>query len=151
MSLMAYLTFWHWWILAFGLLAIQILKPGRAYFVSTSIGAGISGVVLLLAPQLVWQWQALIFSAFSLAAIGILKFYVKRHPLFANELFIRNSAEQLLNRIFTLNEPINNGLGKLQVDDMTYTIEGADMPGGSRVRVVGFNNAALQVSKVTSS
>lgn len=151
MRLLVHMAFWHWWILSVVLLAIQIINPGRAYFISTSIGAGIIGVVLLLAPQLGWQWQALIFSTFSLAAIGILEFYVKRHPLFANDSPTRNSATKLLDRSFTLSEPINNGMGKLQVDDMTYAVEGADMPGGSTVRVVGFENAALRVRKVTPS
>lgn len=148
MSILENMTFWQWWLLAFGLLGIQILRPGAAYFVWMGIGAAIAGLVLLLAPQLVWQWQAIIFSTFSLAAIGVWRTYVKRHSLFADERFIRNSAEKLLDRIFTLNEPINNGLGQLRVEDMTYTIEGDDMPGGSQVRVVGFDATALRVARV---
>ena len=148
MSILEHMTFWQWWVLAFGLLGIQILRPGAAYYIWMSVGAGIAGLVLLLAPKLAWEWQAILFSAFSLSAIGVWQIYVKRHPLFASEHFIRNSAEKLLDRIFTLNEPINNGLGKLQVENNTYTIEGDDMPRGSQVRVVGFDDTALLVSRV---
>lgn len=151
MSILENMTFWQWWILAFGLLGIQLLKPRTTFFAWMGIGAAISGLVQFLAPQLVWQWQVIIFSVFSLAAIGISKNYVKHHLLLITESDSRYSAEKLLDQIFTLHEPIQNGLGKIHLADTTYTIEGEDMPGGSQVRVVGCDYTALRVSKVAPS
>ena len=44
-----------------------------------------------------------------------------------------------------LDQPIENGFGKVTVDDSTWKIKGADLPAGSKVRVVGADNTILNV------
>jgi membrane protein implicated in regulation of membrane protease activity len=46
---------------------------------------------------------------------------------------------------FTLVEPIQDGMGKIQAGDTVWLVHGADAPAGARVRVVGVNGTVLKV------
>jgi membrane protein implicated in regulation of membrane protease activity len=138
--------FWHWWVLAVVLVVIEIIAPGTAYFIWMGVAAGITGVVLMLAPALSWEWQLLIFSVFSIASIVLWRLYAKRNPVQTDEPHLNRRGEQYIGRTFTLTEPIVNGLGKLRVDDTTWRIESNDLPAGTRVRVTGVNGTILRVT-----
>jgi membrane protein implicated in regulation of membrane protease activity len=49
--------------------------------------------------------------------------------------------------MFTLEEPIVNGRGKIHVDDSTWRVEGEDCPKGARVRVTDAEGVILKVSR----
>ena len=53
-SYLASIDYWHWWILAGILLIIEVAAPSF-FFLWLSIAAGITGLVLLAAPELGWQ------------------------------------------------------------------------------------------------
>lgn len=46
--------FWHWWVLALVLLALEIAAPGT-FFLWLAVAAGVVGLILLLLPALAWQ------------------------------------------------------------------------------------------------
>ena len=73
------LTYWHWWILGAVLIMIEIFAP-EAFFLWMGIACGLVGFILLLAPELGWQYQLMVFSIFSLVSIAAWRLYLRKHP-----------------------------------------------------------------------
>jgi membrane protein implicated in regulation of membrane protease activity len=60
----------------------------------------------------------------------------------------KQSSILYVDRVFTLDDPIANGIGKLRVDDATGKIRGSDCPARTRVRVVDVDGGILVVESV---
>jgi inner membrane protein len=52
----ARLEFWHWWILAALLAAVEAMLPGM-FFIWFGAAAAIVGVVVLILPDMGWEWE----------------------------------------------------------------------------------------------
>lgn len=138
------LTFWHWWILALVLLVLEVFAPG-AFFLWMGVGAGIVGAVLLVAPDMGWEYQLMIFSVFSIVAIAMWKIYIRKHPTETDRPTLNRRGEQYVGRVFTLDSPIVNGSGKIRVDDSTWKIRGEDCEAGTRIEVVSVEGTVLKI------
>lgn len=145
---MTSVTFWQWWIAALVLLVLEVFVPG-AFFLWMGVAAGVTGLLLYLIPTLGWEYQLLLFAVLSVASIIVWRIYLRRHPTATDRPTLNRRGEQYVGRLFTLEEPIVNGSGKIRVDDSTWKIEGADCPGGSRVRVTGVDGTVLRVEPVS--
>ena len=47
----------------------------------------------------------------------------------------------------THDQPIEGGRGRVRIDDAFWTVEGADLPLGTRVRVIAVNGMTLKVQE----
>ena len=145
------LTLWHWFGLA-ALLAIMDVVLGASFFlVWLGVSAFTVGVLLWLVPQLAWEYQLLIFTIQSLASIAFWRVYLKKHPTTTDKPRLNRRSEQYVGRVFTLEEPIVNGRGKITVDDSSWRVEGADLKAGTRIEVTGVDGVILKVSAVEKS
>ncbi len=140
-------THWHWWVLGIVLLIVEVFAPG-AFFLWLAISAGLVGVLVLLVPAIPWVYQILAFAGFSVASIVLWRVYSKRYPIRTEAPTLNRRAEQYVGRVFTLDQAVVNGSGKIRVDDSTWKIEGADCPAGTRVRVTGADGVILRVEAV---
>ena len=145
MELLNNLDYWHWFILAVLLVILEVFSPG-VFFIWMGMAAGIVGIILLAVPQLDWQYQLLIFALFSVTDILAARLILKRRPIKTDQPTLNRRGEQYTGRVFTLQEPIINGEGKIHVDDTTWKIRGKDCPLGSHVRVTGADGVVLLVS-----
>lgn len=144
MTWLAELSWWHWWVLALLLLTVEMIAPG-VFFMWIGIAAGAVGLVLLLAPEVSWQWQLLIFAIFSIASIlGFLKFR-RQHPIATDQPGLNRRGEQYIGRSFKLTEAIENGNGKIRADGVYWRVQGEDASVGSNVKVTGVDGVILQV------
>lgn len=141
---MSHVTFWHWWIAALVLFVLEAFAPG-AIFLWMGVAAGVSGLALYLIPTMGWDYQVLLFALLSVASIIVWRTYLHRHPTATDRPTLNRRGEQYVGRVFTLEEPIVNGEGKIRVDDSTWKVRGQDCPRGSRVRVVGIDGAVLSI------
>jgi membrane protein implicated in regulation of membrane protease activity len=144
MDLLQNLEYWHWLLLGVILALLEIFSPG-VFLLWIGIGAGVTGLVLLLIPDLAWQVQLVAFALFSFGAIVAAKVFLSAHPLQSDQPNLNRRGEQYVGRTFTLQQAVVNGEGKIRVDDSTWKIHGSDCPAGTRVRVVGVNGVVLQV------
>ena len=142
--MLQHLTYWHWFILAAILVILEVFAPG-AFMLWIGIAAGVVGAVLYFMPSMTWEYQFIIFSIASVGSIVAWRSYRNTHPVTTDEPTLNRRGAQYVGRVFTLDEPINNGIGKIRVDDSTWKIEGADCPAGSKVKVVGIDNTVLKV------
>ena len=147
-SLIQQVDYWHWWILAGILLLIEVLAPSF-FFLWLSIAAAITGVILLAAPEIGWQYQLIIFSGLSVVSIALFRRYQRRNPAITDQPALNRRGEHYIGRTFTLEQPVVNGVGTLRVDDSTWRIAGDDLPAGTRVTVTGVEGAVLEISPVS--
>ncbi len=138
------LVFWHWWVLAVFLLVIELLSPGF-FFLWMAISGFVTGCVVLLMPSISLDMQVFIFSILSVAAILIWKVYVKKHPIETDKPLLNKRSAQFIGRVFALIEPIENGQGKIKVDDSIWKVRGEDCDIGAKVKVIGADGVILDV------
>ena len=145
MELIINLAYWHWLVLALLLIIVELIAP-TAIFLWFAVAAVIIGLILLLFPDVNWETQLILFSVLSIAAIIAWRFYVKKHPPADNEYpTLNRRGEELVGRVFTLEEDIIDNYGKIRVDDTMWKIRGLDIGAGNRVRVVEVDGTVLVV------
>lgn len=140
-------VFWHWWIIGLLLLGIELLAPGE-FFMWMGISAVVTGGVVLVGPEMGWQFQVVIFGILSVASITGWRLYQKHNPPQSDEPLLNRRGSQYIGRTFELADDMRMGRGKIRVDDTSWRVEldeGGDLPAGSRVKVVDISNTVLKV------
>ncbi len=140
------IDFWHWWVFAAVLLAIEVFAP-TTLFLWTGISAGIVGIVVYFADSLSWQNQFLLFAVLSIASVFAWRFLARRRQRSEEEPLLNRRGLQYVDRQFTLQEPIVNGEGSLRIDDTIWKVTGDDCAVGERVRVTELEGHVLKVEK----
>ena len=136
--------YWHWWVIGIILIILELFAPG-AFFLWMGIAAGIVGVILLVAPDMGWQYQFMIFAVVSVVSIVVWRIYLNKHPTATDKPTLNMRGQQYVGREFTLAEPVVNGVGKLKVDDTMWKIVGKDCDSGTKVRVSEADGAILKI------
>ena len=91
----------------------------------------------------------LLFAILSVVSVLVGRKYLQqRGAMESDQPMLNRRGEQYVGRVFTLNEPVVDGTGRVQVDDSSWRIEGQDMAAGVRVKVVAINGSTLKVVKV---
>lgn len=137
-------VFWHWWILAGVLLIIELSSP-VFYFLWMGIAAGLVGLLLLVIPGIPIELQLVLFSILSIIAAVVWRRYREKHPPVSDQPLLNKRGRQYVGRIFTLEHPIVNGVGKVIVDDSTWRVKGPDLPAGSKVLVADIDSVIFVV------
>jgi membrane protein implicated in regulation of membrane protease activity len=137
--------FWHWWVLAVILLALEVTAPGT-FFLWLAVAAGVVGLIVLILPDLYWQVQVLLFAIAGVAAVGAWRLYARRLPQTSDDPTLNRRGEQYVGQVFHLSEPITDGRGRMKVADTVWRVAGPDLPAGAKVRVVGVDGTVLRVS-----
>ena len=135
-----------WWILALVLIAIEVILPGY-FMLWIGIAAGITGLVVLVAPDLSMLGQALVFVVLAFLSCAAY-WYGLRPRLMRDEpgdALLNRRGEQKIGQRYVLVEPIVHGRGKAKVGDGLWLVSGPDLPAGAMVEVVGVEGAMLLV------
>jgi membrane protein implicated in regulation of membrane protease activity len=142
-------SYWHWLILGFVLIAAEIVVPGT-FLLWPGIAAVITGV---LAYSTQWPWQALaaVFAVLTVASAVVgRRLYARLRGPVADEPALNRRAQGFVGGCHTLETPILDGRGRMKLGDTTWKIVGPDLPTGTRVRIVGVDGIALKVEKIES-
>ncbi len=139
------LGYWHWWILAAVLIIFEVFAPG-AFFLWLGLAAAAVGGIVYLMPGMEWEYQVLIFSVLSVISIIVWQKFFRQNASDTDQPTLNRRGEQYVGRVFTLDEAIVDGMGKIRVDDSTWKIHGDDCPAGTRVEVTSANGTILEVS-----
>jgi len=136
--------YWHWYILGVALIIIEMLAP-TFFALWVGISAFLTGTILYLVPSLAWEYQVLIFAVLSIASILAWNQYYAKNPIATDEPLLNRRGEQYIGRVITIKTPIEDGQGKIRLDDSTWKIEGHDCPSGTKVKIVSLQNVVFQV------
>ena len=141
------IVFWHWWIVAVVLVCIEIFAPA-AFFIWCGIAAAIVGIIALVIPGISWQIQFLLFAILSVLSVVGGRMFVKRPGVMdSDQPNLNRRGHQYIDRTFTLDEAIVNGVGRVHVDDSYWRIMGPDLEAGSKVKVTAVDGSTLIVEK----
>lgn len=143
---MMQLQWWHWWIAALVLAAVEALLPG-AVAIWFAAAAAVLGTLLVVMP-IPWQLQAVLFGVLSFASLGVWHLYKRRRPETSDLPLLNRRGEQYVGQLAELSEPIVEGRGKVRLGDGYWTVRGPDLPAGSRVRITGSEGVVLIVTAV---
>lgn len=146
-ELIGKLLFWHWWIAGLILLGVELLVPGE-FFLWMGISAGLVGGVLLIAPDLGWEFQLVLFGMFSVVSIVGWRFYQSRYQPQSDQPMLNRRGRQYVGQTFVLDKDMPLGRGTINVDDTTWRAvcdAGDDLSAGSLVKVVGIDGTTLKV------
>ncbi|MDP1906785.1 MAG: NfeD family protein [Hyphomicrobium sp.] len=140
------IVFWYWWALAAILLVFEMMLPG-VVFLFLAIGAAAAGLVLLIASDLSLELQLVIFAVVSVvSAVGLRRTLRRLQHVDGPATSTLNArGEALVGQIFVLDAPILNGRGRIILGSGSWTVTGADMVKGARVRVTAVNGTELAV------
>lgn len=139
------LAYWHWWVLAAILIALEITAPGYV-FLWVASAAATTGLITLILP-IGWQWQFIIFGVLSVAIVIYARKLVKKYAKETDQPDLNRRGNQFIGKTFTLHEAIENGSGRVKIDDTSWRVEGDELEVGTKVRVVAMNGASLVVQK----
>lgn len=146
-GMLDHLQFWHWWILGLLLLILEIFSPA-AFFMWMGIGAGLTGLVLMLIPGLSWETQFIVFAILSIVSITAARLWLRRNPIRSDQPLLNLRGSELVGKVFVVESPIINGSGRVRVGESNWKVEGPDCEAGASVRVVAADAAILKVEPV---
>jgi hypothetical protein len=149
MILLDQIDYWHWLIVAVVLVVLEVFSPG-VFFLWLGVAAAVVGGILWLMPELSWQTQFVMFAVLSVVSIIVARVVLIRRPIETDEPTLNRRGEQYVGRVLVLTEAIENGVGKVRVDDTQWRVNGVDSPAGTRVRVTGVDGTVLRVEPEAS-
>ena len=141
------IVFWYWWVLAVILLGVEILAPGFFFLWLALSGLAVGGVLLLI-PSTSIEIQLVLFAVSSILSVLVWRRYGIQHQIETDHPLLNKRGAQYIGRTFSLIEPIENGRGKIKVDDSIWTVQGDDCPIESKVEVIAVNGILFTVKLV---
>ena len=132
-----------WGCAALLLMAAEAFAPG-AFMLWLGFAAAGTFVLVALLP-LPAIWQAVVFVLLSFVSVGIYLGYFRGKDRASDQPLLNRRSEQMIGQVFTLQEAIVDGRGRIKFGDALWTVEGADLPAGTRVRVIAADSMVLKV------
>ena len=134
---------WFWWVAAGVLLILELMAPG-VFFIRLAVAAAFTGLVDMQTPMS-WQAELLIFAAASVVSVLAGRALLSRRVNNGDNQYLNQRQQRFIGHTYVLKHAIVDGRGKLTIEDTTWDIRGADLPAGSRVKVVGTDGPELIV------
>jgi len=149
-ELFSQIEFWHW--LSFGcvLLILEMLAPSTL-FLWMGVSAIFVSFLEWLMPNMSWQIQFLVFGIMSLVSFFAWRYWSRIKGLDKSDdeyATLNQRSAALVGRKAVLADALQNGHGRIQLDDTYWRVEGEDCPAGTQVQVTGVDGATLLVKPV---
>lgn len=141
------LVFWYWWVLAVICLVIEILVPAF-FFLWMSVSGLITGIIAWLIPSISTDIQIMIFSVLTIMTITAWRIFGKKYVIETDQPLLNRRGSQYVGRVFNLHEAIENGEGKIKVDDTIWKVHGEDCDINTKVKVIASRGTVFDVEKV---
>ena len=137
---------WGWWIIAGGLLILELALPG-VFFMWFALAAVVMGLLHFILPLSLMAELIL----FGILAVGFAiagRMWLARRSDADDGHRLNERQLAHVGRHFRLKEPIKDGRGYLIIDDTRWEIEGPDMKSGQWVEITGADGLRLKVKPV---
>ena len=140
---------WNWVVLGFILLLLELVFPG-VFFVWFGLGALLTALVSLLFYNLpwiaFWEVEVVFFLIFSVIMVLIGRNFFRRDRE-TDEPLLNRRTDQIIGKTVVLDEPVRDGKGRIRFDDTIWRVKGPDLPEGTGVKVVAFENGVFTIEK----
>ena len=140
---------WFWLILAALLSVAEALIPGvfLAWFGAAAFVTGL----ISFAVDLTLAQQSLVFAFTSGLSVIAARFFTSSSQPAEDLPNLNRREQQLVGRIFKLDEDMVGGRGKVRVGDSSWQVEGPDLSAGAMVEVTGLRGNTLLVTPVNDA
>lgn len=137
------LTAWHWLSIAVAMLVLEMFS-GTVYLLWISFAAAITAL-LMWAFDIGWEAQVALFTIVSILSVVAWYLYDKKRDKTPARPLLNKRGHQYIGRTFQLSHAIENGVGKINVDDSSWKVKGADAPVDTKVKVTDIEGTVLIV------
>ncbi|MDQ0503856.1 NfeD family protein [Xanthobacter agilis] len=145
MTFLSNLGPWAWFVFGALLLVAEIAAPG-AFLLWLGLAALATGALGLVA-DLSWQVQVVAFAALAVVAVLVGRKVSPSPGKASDRPFLNRRAQGFVGRVFTLDEPIVDGTGRVRIDDTVWRVTGPDTAAGTDVKVVAADGPTLTVKR----
>ena len=83
-----------------------------------------------------WQVQLVAFAIFTALSVPLWRRFARKVDPQLKSPYLNRRTEALVGRVFTLENPILDGVGRVRIDDTVWRVSGPDAAAGSRVKVI---------------
>lgn len=142
-------VWWNWYLAGVILMALELVVPGYI-IVWFGLGALATGFITELFGGLSWTVQFLLFSALSVLSLLSGRRLIKRAAP-ARTSTLNQRLQRYLGRQVKLKIAIENGTGRVRLDDSYWTVKGPDLPAGTIVEIIGVEGSTLVVAKADTN
>jgi len=149
MSFLFGLSYWGWLIIGLVLLGFELLAS-FSFFLWLGVSALVTALILFVFPDTGWEAQFLIFSVLSVVSIILSRRYLVSRQTRSEVPNLNRRAQQYVGRVVTLSESIEQGEGKIKVDDTHWKVSGPNLDKGAEVRITGTNGSVFTVEATGS-
>jgi len=133
-----------WAAFALLLFAAETLAPG-AFMLWLGFAAVVVFLGVLLVPGIPVLAQAAAFVVLSFISIQVYRTWFRSNERQSDQPALNRRTAALVGRVVTLERPIVDGRGRVQIADAYWDVVGPDLPAGAPVRIVGGDAMSLQV------
>lgn len=139
-----------WWIAGLALLVLEVVVPGvyLLFFGIAALIVGTNAVILSQHGWFGWEEQVVAFVIVSVAVLYLGRRWYGTRDAPASAIPLNRRADRLIGQSAILSEAIVGGRGRIKVEDSWWTVEGPELPAGSRVRIEGAKGTILTVSSL---
>jgi membrane protein implicated in regulation of membrane protease activity len=141
------LTAWHWLIFGVVMIVVEMLAPGIV-FLWIGIAAIVTGLIFAVLQSVPWQYQLVVFGVLAPLSIYCGRRFVRSREQPTDHPALNRRGAQYVGRSYRLAQPLQDGNGKLVIDDTQWALSGPDLPAGTMVKVVGLDGTRLVVEVV---
>ena len=134
-----------WAAFALLLFAAEALAPGAFMLWLGFAAAAVFLGVLLLPLEIPLLAQVAAFVVLSFVSIQVYRRWFRGRERPSDQPALNRRTAALVGRVVVLEHPIVDGRGRVQIADAYWDVIGADLPAGSKVRIVGGDAMSLQV------
>ena len=139
---------WNWLILALLLFMLEAVVPG-VHFLWFGIAAVLVGAIAM-ATGIAWQYQIIAFAAISVLTVFWVRHWVRPDRTASDLPNLNARGQQYVGRSVVVEQAIQNGRGRVRVDDTLWQAKGPDAPAGARVTVTSAEGSVLVVERAAT-
>lgn len=144
-------THWHWFALAVALAGFEMLSMSF-FLIFPALSAVLVGLIVYVEPSLDWRVQVLIFAVLSIVTTMIGRAWIRRLRAADGPATVNVRGQTYLGRRVRTTDALENGRGRLRMDDTWWTarsIDGATIAADILVEVADVDGATLLVREAS--
>lgn len=145
------IEFWHWWAFGIALIGVEVFAISTTILLWPAISAFLIGFILLIDPGFDWRYQLLMFAVLAVASSIGWQMWLRKHPTQTDHPTLNTRGRSYVGRRLTLTEPLENGRGRVRIDDTWWQASAEDnvtLAVGASVEVSDTDGATLIVRPV---
>ena len=133
-----------WGAAALLLFAAEALAPG-AFMLWLGFAAVVVFIGVLVIPGIPLLAQVAAFIALSFVSIQVYRRWFTHNDRVSDQPMLNRRVASLIGRVVSLESPIVNGRGRVQIADAFWEVTGPELPAVTVVKIVGAMDTTLRV------